>query len=264
MATGASNAELAVLLVDATRGLLDQTCRHAAIVSLLGIHHVVLAVNKIDLVDFSRARFREIETAFMAFSAPLGFRSVASIPLSARWGDNVVCRSERLNWYSGPTLLEHLETVEVSAGQDLPLRFPVQWVNRPHGGFRGLAGTIASGRVAVGDPVVVPGSGRLSSVSRIVTFNGDLAVADAGRAVTLTLADELDISRGDILVPPMDRPVVTRRLAADLVWMVDAPARAGRQFLLKAGTATVPATLSRVVDLLDVVTLKRTPERCCS
>ena len=260
MATGASNAELAILLVDARKGLLEQTRRHAAIVSLLGIRHVVLAVNKIDLVGFSESRFHEIEADFAGFAAPLGFRSIVSMPLSARHGDNVARRSDRLAWYAGPTLLDHLETVEPwQAESAAALRFPVQWVNRPHAEFRGFAGTVVSGRVAVGDRITVAGSGRTSSVTRIVTFDGDLPVAEAGRAVTLTLADELDIIRGDILSDPAERPTVTRRFAADLAWMEEGAAQAGKRFLLKAGTATVPATLIRVVDSLDVGSLQRTP-----
>jgi bifunctional enzyme CysN/CysC len=259
MATGASNAELAVLLVDARKGVLEQTRRHAAIVSLLGIRHVVLAVNKMDLVDFSEDRFREVEVEFGAFAASLGFRSVVQIPLSAPRGDNVARRSERTTWYAGPTLLEHLETVEIVGGSDLPFRFPVQLVNRPHAEFRGFAGTIVAGRVAVGDRVVVASSGRVSSVRRIVTFDGDLAAATAGRAVTLTLTDELDIGRGDILADPAERPTVTRRFAADLLWMDDSSMQAGGLFLLRSGTATVPATVSRTVHLLDIGTLQRIP-----
>jgi bifunctional enzyme CysN/CysC len=260
MATGASNAELAVILVDARKGLLEQTRRHAAIVSLLGIRHVVLAVNKIDLVDYSDARFREIEATFAAFATRLCFQSIVPIPLSARHGDNVAAHSRLTQWYAGPTLLDHLEVVEIGRGNDAaPLRFPVQWVNRPHAEFRGLTGTVASGRVAVGDRVAVSGSGRLSSVARIVTFDGDLSAAGAGRSVTLTLDDELDVARGDVLADPAERPTVTRRLEADLVWMHEVKAQAGQDFLLKAGTATVPATLSRVVDTLDIATLGRTP-----
>jgi len=260
MATGASNAELAVLLVDARKGLLEQTRRHAAIVSLLGLRHVVLAVNKIDLVDYSEARFREIEAAFSAFAAPLGFHSIVSIPLSARLGDNVAQRSGRTPWYAGPSLLAHLETVDTEAeAVDAPLRFPVQWVNRADEDFRGFAGTVASGRVAVGDPVVVAGSGRTAKVARIVSFDGDLVVATAGRSVTLALSDEIDVARGDVLADPKSRPAVTRRFAADLVWMDDAAAAPGQRFLLKLGTATVPATLSRVVDTLAIDTLQRTP-----
>jgi bifunctional enzyme CysN/CysC len=260
MATGASNAELAVLLVDARKGLLEQTRRHAAIVALLGIRHVVLAVNKIDLVEFSEARFREIAAAFDTFAAPLDFHSVVAIPLSARLGDNVVGRGDRMPWYSGPTLLAHLEMVETDpAAAEAPLRFPVQWVNRPTAEFRGFTGTVTSGKVAVGDTVVVAGSGRTTEVARIVSFDGDLPVAPAGRSVTLTFKDEVDVGRGDLLADPRDRPVVTRRLAADLVWMDETAALPGQRFLLKIGTATVPATLSRVADTLDIDSLQRAP-----
>jgi bifunctional enzyme CysN/CysC len=260
MATGASNAELAILLVDARKGLVEQTRRHAAIVSLLGIRHVVLAVNKIDLVDFSEARFREIEAAFAAFAAPLAFHSVVAIPLSARLGDNVAARSGRTPWYAGPALLAHLETVETDLdAAEAALRFPVQWVNRPDGEFRGFSGTVASGRVAVGDPIVVSGSGRTSTVARIVSFDGDLPSVAAGRSVTLTLADEVDVIRGDVLADPKHRPAVARRFAADLVWMDETAAMPGKRFLLKIGTATVPATLGRIADTLDVESLTRAP-----
>ena len=260
MATGASNAELAILLVDARKGLLEQTRRHAAIVSLLGIRHVVLAVNKIDLVDYSEARFREVDASFEAFAAPLAFDSVVSIPISAVGGDNVASRSSRTPWYTGPALLAHLESVETDAEASVaPLRFPVQWVNRPDADFRGFAGTVASGHVAVGDSVVVAGSGRTSEVARIVSFDGDLAAAEAGRSVTLTLADELDITRGDLLVDPLHRPTVTRRFAADLGGMDETAAKGGSRYLLKIGAATVPATLTRVADTLVIETLARQP-----
>jgi bifunctional enzyme CysN/CysC len=260
MATGASNAELAILLVDARKGLLEQTRRHAAIVSLLGIRHVVLAVNKIDLVDYSEARFREVDASFEAFAAPLAFDSVVSIPISAFAGDNVASRSSHMPWYAGPTLLAHLESVETDADTaNTALRFPVQWVNRPDADFRGFAGTVASGHVAVGDSIVVAGSGRASEVARIVSFDGDLAAAEAGQAVTLTLRDELDIIRGDLLVDPRHRPIVTRRFAADLVWMDETAAKVGGRYLLKIGTATVPATLTHVADMLVIETLARQP-----
>ncbi|MBN9537215.1 MAG: adenylyl-sulfate kinase [Alphaproteobacteria bacterium 65-37] len=260
MATGASNAELAILLVDARKGLLEQTRRHAAIVSLLGIRHIVLAVNKIDLVNFSEARFREIAAAFAAFAGPLGFHSVVAIPLSARLGDNVAERSGRTPWYEGPSLLAYLESVETDPeAAEAPLRFPVQWVNRPDADFRGFAGTVASGRVRVGDPVVVAGSGRTTQVARIVGFDGDLQSAEAGRSVTLTLCDEIDIVRGDLLADPRRRPVVTQRFAADLVWMDESAARPGKRFLLKIGTATVPANLSRIAETLDIDSLQRAP-----
>ena len=262
MATGASNAELAILLVDARKGLLEQTRRHAAIVSLLGIRHVVLAVNKIDLVDFSEANYNEIKSAFVAFSASLAFHSIVPIPLSARLGDNVATRSKRTPWYGGPALLGHLETVETKpAVAEAALRFPVQWVNRPDGEFRGFTGTVASGQVAVGDRIVVASSGRTTQVARIVSFPRDLPVALAGRSVTLTLKDEIDVIRGDLLADPRHRPVVTRRFAADLVWMDETSAMPGKRFLLKICTATVPATLVRIADLLDIGSLRRAPSQ---
>ncbi|MBN9485874.1 MAG: adenylyl-sulfate kinase [Alphaproteobacteria bacterium] len=258
MVTGASNAELAVLLVDARKGLLEQTRRHAAIVSLLGIRHLVLAVNKIDLVDFAELRFRDIEDAFTAFAAPLGFTSVVAIPLSARHGDNVASLSNRMPWYQGPALVEHLEAVETNLdAAERPFRFPVQWVNRPDSDFRGFAGTVASGQVAVGDRVVAEASGRLAEVARIVTFDGDLPVASVGRSVTLVFKDEIDLGRGDLLADPRNRPTVARRVAADLVWMDDMPALPGKRHLLKIGAATVAATITRIVDTLDVESLRR-------
>lgn len=260
MATGASNAELAVMLVDIRNGLVEQTRRHAAIAHLLGIRHVVVAVNKIDLVDFSERRFREIERAVEDFARPLALASLTVIPVSARQGDNVVQRSRRLPWYDGPSLLTCLETIDVRTGSDdAPLRFPVQWVNRPDASFRGFAGTVMSGHVSVGSTVAVAGSGRITRVERIVSFDGDLPDANTGRAVTLTLADEIDIARGDLLVDPRRRPTVTRQFAADLVWLAEAPARPRQSFLLKIGTTTVPATLTRIVDRLDLEALGRAP-----
>jgi bifunctional enzyme CysN/CysC len=260
MATGASNADLAVLLVDIRNGIVEQTRRHAAIAALLGIRHLVVAVNKIDLVDFAERRFRSLESDFLVFALSLGLHDVTAIPVSARHGDNVVAASPRTPWYGGPTLLSHLEAVDVTGGSDgAPLRFPVQWVNRPDASFRGFAGTVVSGRLRVGDPVAVASSGRMTRVQRIVTFDGDLPEASAGRAVTLTLDQEIDISRGDLLIDPRRRPTVTRQFAADLVWMRDAEVRQGHAFLLKIGTAVAPATVTRIVDRLDLDTLQRAP-----
>ncbi|BBK32397.1 bifunctional enzyme CysN/CysC [Stella humosa] len=253
MATGASNADLAVLLVDARKGVLTQTRRHAYIVHLLGIRNVVLAINKIDLVDFSQARFDQIVADFTAFAADLGFAGVVAIPLSARYGDNLTEPSPRTPWYDGPTLLGHLETVPV--GQDmaaLPFRMPVQWVNRPDLDFRGLSGTIAGGRLRAGDPVVVASSGQATTVARIVTADGDLAEADAGQAITLTFADEIDASRGDVIAAPGARPEVSDQFAAHIVWMNEAPLFPGRPYLLKAGTRTVTATVSEIKHRVDI------------
>jgi bifunctional enzyme CysN/CysC len=201
MATGASNCDLAILLVDSRKGLLAQTYRHATIVSLLGIRHIVLAVNKIDLVDYDERVFDKIVADFEIFAAKLDFVTVQPIPLSARFGDNISENSAKTPWYAGPALIDYLETVEVDEDlSGLPFRMPVQAVTRPNLDFRGFCGTIVSGTIKPGDPVTVAVSGRVSHVARIVTADGDLPSASAGAAVTLTLADEIDIGRGDILV----------------------------------------------------------------
>ncbi len=263
MATGASNAELAVLLVDARKGLMAQTKRHAAIVSLLGIRHVVLAVNKIDLVGFDKRRFEEISAAFDAFAARLDFRSVVAIPLSARFGDNVTEASASTPWYRGRTLLAHLEAAAVAAEPAaLPFRFPVQYVNRRNHDFRGLAGTVASGRVVVGDEVVVASSGHASRVKRIVTFDGDRAGAETGDAVTLVLADALDVPRGEVLAHPKARPAVTTRFSARLVWMAQEPLASGRTLMMKIGSRTVPVAVTALKHGVAVDTLaEETVER---
>ena len=256
MATGASNSELAVILIDARKGVLTQTRRHAYIASLLGIRHVVLAVNKIDLVEFSQDVFDRIVEEFTEFSRQLNFSSLVSIPLSARYGDNVIARSANMPWYAGPALLEHLETVNVESGLVEKLfRMPVQWVNRPNLDFRGFSGTIASGRIRPGDPIVVAGSGRTTKISRIVTMDGDLEEAVAGQAVTLVLADEVDISRGDILAPAAHRPEVADQFAAHVLWMVEEEMLPGRQYLLKIGARTVPASITELKHKIDVNTL---------
>jgi bifunctional enzyme CysN/CysC len=260
MATGASNAELAILLIDARKGVLTQTRRHAIIASLLGIRHVVLAVNKIDLVGFDQAPFDAITADFAAFAKELNFFSVVAIPLSARFGDNVALRSAGTPWYAGPTLLEHLETVDVATSrEDMPFRFPVQWVNRPNLDFRGFSGTVASGAVQPGDAVVVSSSGRSSTVRRIATADGDLPRAVAGDAVTLVLADEIDAPRGEVFADPKRRPTVSSRFAAKLVWMAEEPLRLGRSYLLKSGARTVPASVTKLPHRIDVQTLAPTP-----
>jgi bifunctional enzyme CysN/CysC len=256
MATGASNSDLAVILIDARKGVLTQTRRHAYIASLLGIRHVVLAVNKIDLVDYSQEVFDKIVSDFHVFSARLNFVSQVAIPLSARYGVNVIEKSKETPWYSGPALLTHLEIVDVdTALADKPFRLPVQWVNRPNLDFRGFSGTIAGGRIRPGDSVTVAKSGRSSKVERIVTMDGDLSEAVAGDAITLTLADEVDISRGDVLADPQARPEVSDQFAAHLLWMADEELLPGRQYLLKLGTATVPAQISALKHKIDVNTL---------
>jgi bifunctional enzyme CysN/CysC len=256
MATGASNSDLAVILVDARKGVLTQTRRHAYICSLMRIRHVVLAVNKIDLVDFSEEIFHTIDREFRDFAGKLGFQSLVSIPLSARFGDNVLARGDRLPWYKGPSLLPHLETVDIDASlRARPFRMPVQWVNRPNLDFRGFTGTIVGGSVRPGDPVVVASSGRTSKVARIVTMDGDPAEAAAGDAVTLTLADEIDISRGDVLAAPTARPEVSDQFAAHLLWMAEDELLPGRQYLLKIGTKTVPASVTELKHKIDVNSL---------
>jgi bifunctional enzyme CysN/CysC len=257
MATGASNSELAVILIDARKGVLTQTRRHAYICSLLGIRHIVLAVNKIDLVDYSQSVFDQIVADFTAFAGKLGFASQVAIPLSARYGVNVMEKSDRTSWYVGPALLDHLETVDVdTALADRPFRMPVQWVNRPNLDFRGFSGTVAGGRIRPGDAIGVAKSGKTSTVARIVTMDGDRAEAVAGDAVTLTLADEVDISRGDILGATDARPEVSDQFAAYMLWMSDEEMLPGRQYLLKLGTATVPASISELKHKIDVNSLE--------
>ena len=258
MATGASTADLAIILVDARKGVLTQTRRHAYICSLLKIRNIVLAVNKIDLVEYSQDVFDAIDGEFRDFADKLGYASLVSIPMSARYGDNVIERSQALSWYTGPTLLSHLETVDVvSDRESKPFRMPVQWVNRPDLDFRGFAGTVSSGRVAPGDTVVVSNSGRTSTVTRIVTYDGDLKDARAGDAVTLTLADEVDISRGDLLAAADQRPEVTDQFAAHILWMAEEEMLPGRQYLMKMGARSVPVTVTELKHKVDVNNLER-------
>jgi bifunctional enzyme CysN/CysC len=260
MATGASNAELAIILVDARKGLLAQTRRHSAICALLGIRHVVVAVNKIDLVAFDQAVFDRIVAEYHGFAAALGFRSLVAIPLSGRFGDNVASRSTRTPWHLGPTLMEHLETVQVEQeAQALPFRFPVQWVNRPNPEFRGYAGTVASGQVAVGDAVVVATSGMAADVARILGPGGDQASASAGEAVTLCLAQEIDIARGDLLAPPAQRPAVADQFAAHVLWMDEEALLPGRQYHLRMGQAWTTASVTAIRHRVDIATMGQLP-----
>ena len=257
MATGASNADLAVILIDARKGVLTQTRRHSFICSLLRVRHLVLAVNKIDLVDYDQAVFDRIVGEYLDFAKTLDFASITPIPMSARFGDNVYTRSAKLPWFGGPTLIEHLERIDVeSRAAELPFRFPVQWVNRPNLDFRGFSGTVASGVVRPGDKVVVAASGRETRVERIVTYDGDLAEARAGEAVTLTLADEVDIARGDVIVPATERPEVADQFAAHLLWMADEPLLPGRAYLMRIGAQTAPAKVTALKHKIDVDTLE--------
>ena len=258
MATGASNAELAVLLVDARKGLLSQTRRHAIIASLLGIRHIVLTVNKIDLVDFDRAVFDEIALGFSKFAGDLGFKAVQAIPVSARFGDNVSSSSERTPWYSGPHLLDYLETVDVGDDRAAkPFRLPVQWVNRPNSEFRGFAGTIAGGSVKAGDDVVVLPSGQTTRVARVVGSGGDVATAQARDAVTVTLADEIDIARGDMLAALRDRPQIADQFVAHMVWMSSDRLFPGRSYFMKINNTTLAATVTELKHRIDVTTLAK-------
>ena len=257
MATGASTADLAVLLVDARKGLLPQTHRHSIICDLLGIRHIVLAINKIDLVDYDRETFERIAADYGVFAERLGFTDIVTIPLSARFGDNVTSRSEHMDWYEGPTLLECLETAEVDRDlEDKAFRMPVQWVNRPNLDFRGFCGTIASGSVAQGDPIIVANSGRATRVSRIVTYDGDRERAGAGDAVTLVLADDVDISRGDVLAKPDSRPEVSNQFSANLVWMSEKPMFPGRNYIARVGNRMTSATVTTLKYRVDIASLE--------
>ena len=258
MATGASNSDLAILLVDARKGLLTQTRRHAFIVSLLGIKHVILAVNKIDLVGYEEAVFDAITADFAAFARQLTLKSITPIPLSARYGDNLSVPSTTMPWYKGRPLLATLEEADVAEDKaDRPLRFPVQWVNRPNLDFRGYAGTVASGTIAKGDTIVVASSGRTTAVERVIGPSGDLDRAGAGEAVTLTLRDEVDIARGDMLAHAQDRPAVADQFSATLIWMSDEKLLPGRSYLMKLATRTVPVTVTALKHRIDVNTLEQ-------
>jgi bifunctional enzyme CysN/CysC len=245
MVTGASTADLAVILIDARKGVLTQTRRHSYLAHLIGIRHVVLAVNKMDLVDYDRLRFDHIVDDYRCFAASIGIDGFVAMPISGFKGDNITTLSPHTPWYTGPTLVEHLETVEVdnTGDQAKPFRMPVQWVNRPNLDFRGFSGLVATGSVKPGDPVRVLPSGKTSTVSRIVSFDGDLDQAVAGQAVTLTLADEIDCSRGDVIAAADSPPQVADQFEATIVWMADDAMIPGRAYWLKLGTQTVSATV---------------------
>ncbi len=255
MATGASTAQLAVILIDARKGVLVQTRRHSLICSLLGIRHVIVAVNKIDLVGFEQNTFERIAGEYAAFAEQLGFSAIVAIPVSARFGDNITKPSPNTPWYRGPTLLHQLETIDIESETEAkPFRFPVQWVNRPNLDFRGYAGTVVSGRINAGDLVVVATTGRSSQVKEIVTYEGPLASAEAGDAVTLTLTDDIDIARGDVLVSPTACPEVTDQFAAHIIWMSEEPLFPGRSYLARIGTKTVPTSITALKYKIDVNT----------
>jgi bifunctional enzyme CysN/CysC len=260
MVTGASTAELAVILIDARKGVLTQTRRHSYIVSLLGIREVVLAVNKMDAVGYDRDVFETIVEEYRDFSKQLGFRNIVPIPLSALEGDNTTDLSPNMPWYTGPALMPHLETVEVEEDlQKAPFRLPVQWVNRPNQDFRGFAGQIAAGTVKPGDVVRALPSGRQSTVTRVVTQDGDLDVAIAGQSITITLADEIDVSRGDVLAAGEAPPQVADQFQVTLIWMHEEPMLPGRPYLMRIGSSTVTGTITELRHKVNVNTLIHEP-----
>jgi bifunctional enzyme CysN/CysC len=254
MATGASTADVAIVLVDARKGVLTQTRRHSYIVSLLGLRHVVLAVNKMDLVDFDVGVFARIVDDYRVLAERLGIASVQAIPLSALNGDNLIVRSAATDWYEGPALLEHLETVRIEPPAARGFRLPVQWVNRPDQDFRGYAGTLLGGSVAPGDAVVVLPASRRTRIARVLGPDGDVAQAARGQAITVTFEDEVDASRGDVLAAAGDPPQVADQFAAHLLWMGDAALVPGRPYLLKLGTRTVTAQVTEIKHRVDVDT----------
>ena len=264
MVTGASTADLAVVLVDARQGVIEQTRRHSYIVSMLELPHVVYAVNKMDLVDYAEEVFDEIARELASVSAQLAIRDPAVIPMSALHGANVVDRSAEMEWYAGPTLLEHLETVELSADADLEARrFPVQWVIRPmadeHHDYRGYAGQVASGVWRPGDEVVVLPSGLTSRVAAVDTLDGQLDEALPGRSVTILLEDDVDVSRGDMLADPAAPPIVARELLARVCWMSERPVEERARVLVKHTTRTVTGRIEEIVSVVDIATLEDRP-----
>lgn len=262
MATGASTCDLAIILIDARYGVQTQTRRHSFIASLLGIKHIVVAVNKMDLMSFDQAIFEQIKTDYLSFAKQINLNSdsIYFVPMSALKGDNVVNHSEHMPWYDGKSLMEILETVEIAADRNIKdLRFPVQYVNRPNLNFRGFAGTLASGVVRKGDDIFVLPSRKTSKVKSIVTYEGELEQAIPGQAITLTLEDEIDISRGDLLVHADSVPQVSDTFEAMLVWMAEEPLRPGKKYDIKRATSYIPGTISAIDFSVDVNTLEQKP-----
>nr|WP_315458085.1 sulfate adenylyltransferase subunit CysN [uncultured Sphingorhabdus sp.] len=259
MVTGASTADLAVILIDARKGVLTQTRRHSYLAHLLGIRHIVLAVNKMDLVGYDQSRFDDIVADYRNFATGIGITDFTAIPISGFKGDNIASLSQETHWYQGTTLINHLETVEldISADQQKPFRLPVQWVNRPNLDFRGFAGQIASGSVRPGEAVRILPSGKKSHVSRIVTLDGDLDVAVAGQSVTLCLTDEVDCSRGDVIAPADNPPQTADQFEANIVWMADEAMTPGRGYWLKLGTQQVTATIQAPKFQINVNNMER-------
>jgi bifunctional enzyme CysN/CysC len=262
MITGASTADVAVILIDARKGVLTQTRRHSYLVSLIGIRRVVLAINKLDMVGYSQEVFEQIDADYRAFASRLGIEHIHSIPLSALRGDNVTEPSPNTPWYQGPSLMQFLETVELEqAREDAPLRMPVQWVNRPNLDFRGFSGRILGGSVRPGDAIRVLPSGKTSRVERIVTLNGDLPQAITGQSVTLTLSDEIDISRGDVIAAADAPPAVADQFEATVVWMSEEAMLPGRPYLIKLGASSIGGALGQPKYQIDVNSLDNLPAK---
>jgi bifunctional enzyme CysN/CysC len=263
MVTGASTADVAVILIDARKGVLTQTRRHSYLASLIGIKHIVLAINKLDMVGYSQEVFNRIDEEYRAFAGEIGLKDIASIPMSALKGDNITDRSANTPWYGGSSLMEYLENVQVEDATDNtgPFRMPVQWVNRPNLDFRGYSGVVVGGSVKPGDSLRVLPSGRTSTVARIVTSNGDLEQAISGQSVTITLNDEIDISRGDLLATADAPPGVSDQFEVTIVWMADEPMLPGRNYLMKIGTKTVTATSATPKYKVNVNTMEHLPAK---
>jgi bifunctional enzyme CysN/CysC len=261
MVTGASTADLAVILIDARKGVLTQTRRHSYLAHLIGIRNIVLAVNKMDLVDYEQGTFDDIVSDYRDFADEIGIEDFIAIPISGLKGDNITAKSDATPWYDGPALLDHLETVGIDSDRlrEQPFRMPVQWVNRPNLDFRGFAGTIAGGRIKPGDPVRILPSGKTSNVTRIVTMNGDLDQAQAGQSVTITLADEIDCSRGDVIAAADAPPEVADQFEATIVWMAEEPMLPGRPYAMQIGTNAARATITDEKYQVNVNTMEKAP-----
>jgi bifunctional enzyme CysN/CysC len=253
MATGASTADLAVLLIDARKGIITQTKRHSFIVSLLGIKNVVLAINKMDLVDFDQGVFEKIDQEYRVFASDLDFEGIVSIPLSALKGDNIIELSENMTWFKGPSLMDHLENVEIKSSLNTkPFRLPVQWVNRPNHEFRGFSGTISAGMITVGDDVVILPSAKTTKIKSILGVRGEQKEAEAGQAITVCLTDEVDVSRGDVISASNDRPEVTDQFQASIIWMNDEPMLPGRPYLFKTAGKTIDGVITELRHEINV------------
>lgn len=257
MATGASTADLAILMIDARKGILTQTKRHSFIVSLLGIKHVVLAINKMDLIGFDQNVFQEIDKNYRTFAKDLGFHNIESIPVSALEGDNIIEKSEKTDWYNGPMLMEHLETVQIEEqNESAPFRLPVQWVNRPNLDFRGFSGTVSAGNIAVGDEIVALPSAKISKVKDILVASGEKNKAEFGEAITLCIEDEIDVSRGDVIAKLNERPETTDQFQAHVIWMHDEPLLPGRPYLIKTNNKTSEGVITELKHKINVNSLE--------